>query len=67
MIESPIRGGAMITAGIANSYNRDVFAVPGNFFAQKSMGCNHLIYNNEAHLLDNSKSLIKMLDLKEKK
>ena len=67
VIESPIRGGAMITAGIANSYNRDVFAVPGNFFDQKSMGCNYLIYNNEAHLLDNSKTLIKMLDLKERK
>ena len=62
IIESPLKGGAMITARIANSYNKDVFAIPGNVFSDKSAGCNHLIKNNEAHLIDSANELIKMMD-----
>jgi DNA processing protein len=61
IIESPLKGGAMITARIANSYNKDVFALPGNVFSDKSAGCNHLIKNNEAHLIDSAEELIKMM------
>jgi len=51
VIEAATRGGALITAEIANSYNRDVFAVPGNLDRNYSSGCNNLIKNNKAHLL----------------
>ena len=61
IIESPLKGGAMITARIANSYNKDVFALPGNVFSDKSAGCNHLIKSNEAHLIDSAQELIKMM------
>jgi len=52
IIESGIMGGALITADIANSYNRDVFAVPGRPGDQWSAGCNSLIKNNKAALAE---------------
>ena len=48
VIESKIKGGAMITAKLANDYNRDVFAVPGKVYDEYSSGCNHLISYAEA-------------------
>jgi DNA processing protein len=51
VIESALKGGALITAEIANSYNRDVFALPGRATDPKSCGCNHLIRNNKAALI----------------
>ena len=53
VIESAIKGGSMITANIANSYDREVFAVPGNVHAEYSMGCNALIKSHKAILLEN--------------
>ena len=50
VIESGIKGGALITADIASSYNRDVFAVPGRPDDQWSAGCNDLIRSNKAAL-----------------
>ncbi len=50
VVESGITGGALITADIASSYNRDVFAVPGRPDDQWSAGCNDLIRNNKAAL-----------------
>lgn len=50
VIESGEKGGALITADIANSYNRDVFAVPGRPEDQWSAGCNNLIKANKAAL-----------------
>lgn len=52
VIESGIKGGALVTADIANSYNRDVFAVPGRPDDQWSAGCNSLIRNNKASLTE---------------
>jgi DNA processing protein len=52
VVESGIKGGALITADIANSYNRDVFAVPGRPDDQWSAGCNSLIKNNKASLTE---------------
>lgn len=52
VIETKKKGGAIITAEIANTYNREVFAVPGNINAQCSEGCNFLIRTNKAALLD---------------
>jgi DNA processing protein len=51
VIEAGIKGGALITAEIANSYNRDVFAFPGRLDDVYSEGCNFLIRNNKASLL----------------
>ena len=51
VIEAGIKGGALITAEIANSYNRDVFAFPGRLGDDYSEGCNFLIRNNKAALL----------------
>jgi DNA processing protein len=52
VIESGIKGGALITADIANSYNRDVLAVPGRPDDQWSSGCNSLIKSNKAFLAE---------------
>lgn len=51
IVEANIRGGALITAELANSYNRDVFAYPGRINDEYSSGCNHLIKTNRANLL----------------
>ena len=53
VIESAEKGGSLVTADIANSYNRDVFAVPGRPTDMQSVGCNNLIKSNQAHLLSN--------------
>ena len=50
------------TADIANSYDRDVFAIPGRINDVMSKGCNDLIYRNKAHLLKSSMDLVKMLN-----
>ncbi len=54
IIESAAKGGALITAGIANSYNRDVFAIPGRLSDEYSKGCNSLIKTNRAALAESS-------------
>ncbi len=51
VIETTHKGGALITAEIANSYNRDVFAVPGRVSDSLSEGCNQLIKTHKANLL----------------
>lgn len=53
VIESALKGGAMITAEIANSYDREVFAMPGRVGDIYSEGCNQLIKINKANLLVN--------------
>ncbi len=52
VVESGLSGGSIITAKMANGYNKDVFAVPGRANDRMSMGCNHLIKTNQAHLLE---------------
>jgi DNA processing protein len=51
VIESAVKGGSLVTADIANSYNRDVFAVPGRTTDSQSIGCNNLIKHQKAHML----------------
>lgn len=51
VIESAEKGGSLVTADIANSYNRDVFAVPGRVTDSQSLGCNNLIKYQQAHVL----------------
>ncbi|MCB0382842.1 MAG: DNA-processing protein DprA [Psychroserpens sp.] len=53
VIESAEKGGSLVTADIANSYNRDVFAVPGRVTDSQSIGCNNLIKFQQAHVLSN--------------
>ncbi|MFC5282699.1 DNA-processing protein DprA [Pedobacter alpinus] len=51
VVEAAKKGGALITAEIANSYNRDVFALPGKIDDEFSEGCNFLIKTNRANLI----------------
>jgi DNA processing protein len=62
VIESAEKGGSLITADIANSYNRDVFAVPGRITDAHSRGCNNLIKTNRAALLTSAKDLAYILN-----
>jgi DNA processing protein len=57
VVESGIKGGALITADIAGSYNRDVFAVPGRPDDQWSAGCNSMIKSNKAALIETSEDI----------
>ncbi|MDR1808820.1 MAG: DNA-processing protein DprA [Prevotella sp.] len=62
VVESGGKGGALITAEIANSYNRDVFAVPGRITDSCSEGCNTLISDNKAILLQNAENFIRQMN-----
>lgn len=68
VIESAEKGGSLVTADIANSYNRDVFAVPGRPGDKFSKGCNTLIKKQQAHMLTQPTDIVYMLnwDLKPK-
>lgn len=57
VVEAAEKGGALITAEIGNSYNKDVFAFPGSIGETFSAGCNNLIKSNRAHLLTGIKDL----------
>lgn len=67
VIESADKGGSLITANMANDYNRDVFAVPGRVTDKYSQGCNNLIKTQKANVLTSAADLIYMLnwDIKE--
>jgi DNA processing protein len=62
VVETAVRGGAVITADIANSYNRDVFAVPGPIEAAYSRGCHDLIKTHRAALVENGEDILKALN-----
>ena len=57
VVEASLSGGALITAEIANSYNRDVFALPGSWGKEFSLGCNNLVKNNKAAILSSAADL----------
>ena len=61
VIESAEKGGSLVTADIANSYNREVFAIPGRPEDPFSKGCNLLIKKHQAHLMESAADLIYML------
>lgn len=58
VIESAEKGGSLVTADIANSYNREVFAVPGRATDSQSRGCNNLIKQQKAHVLTSAADII---------
>jgi len=62
VIESAEKGGSLITANIANDYNRDVFAVPGRSSDKYSQGCNNLIKTQRANLLTSAADIVYMLN-----
>ena len=64
--ETAVKGGSMITADLANGYNSEVFAFPGRITDFKSAGCNWLIRNNQAILLENVHDLVKVMGWEEK-
>ena len=61
VVESGEKGGSLITAEIADSYYREVFAVPGRTTDRESAGCNQLIAKNKAVLLQDADSFAKHL------
>lgn len=67
VIETDIKGGSMITAELANGYNKDVFAYPGRITDKKSSGCNYLIKSNKANLLTDGKQLLEAMGWTEQK
>ena len=62
VIESADKGGSLITANLANDYNRDVFAVPGRITDKYSQGCNNLIKTQRAHLLSSAADILYILN-----
>jgi DNA processing protein len=62
VIESAEKGGSLITAIMANDYNRDVFAVPGRTSDKFSQGCNNLIKTQRAHLLHSAADILYILN-----
>lgn len=62
VIESADKGGSLITANLANDYNRDVFAVPGRISDKFSQGCNNLIKTQKANLLTSAADIVYILN-----
>lgn len=62
VVESGSRGGALITADLANDYNRDVFAIPGRVNDEWSAGCNLLIKYNKASLAESAEDVIRSMN-----
>ena len=62
VVESAEKGGSLVTADIANSYNREVFAVPGRAQDKYSSGCNNLIKQQKANMITSAADLIYLLN-----
>lgn len=67
VVESAAHGGGLITAGIAQSYGRDVFAFPGNVGQTYSEGCNNLIRENKAGLITSAEDLVNAMGWEKEK
>lgn len=61
VIESAEKGGSLVTAEIANGYNREVFALPGRASDGQSQGCNNLIKTQRAHMLTSTADIVYQL------
>ena len=62
VVESAEKGGSLVTADIANSYNREVFAVPGRAQDKYSSGCNNLIKQQKANMITSAADIIYLLN-----
>lgn len=65
VVESAAEGGALITADLASSYNRDVLALPGRATDERSKGCNNLIKKNVAAMVESAEDIIGCLNWSE--
>lgn len=61
VVESGTKGGSLITADLANGYNRECFAVPGRTSDEQSAGCNRLIRDNKAALVQNAEEFVQAM------
>jgi len=61
VVESKARGGSLITARMASDYNRDVFTFPGRATDESSHGCNGLIRDQKAALIENAEDLVRAM------
>ncbi len=61
VVESADKGGSLITARLANDYNREVFAFPGRTTDAYSAGCNLLISQQKAHLITSAQGMLEVL------
>lgn len=66
VVESAVKGGALITAHLAQDYNREVFAFPGRATDPYSEGCNRLIRNNVATLCCSATDILSSLGWEER-
>lgn len=66
VIETAKKGGSMITAELASSYNRELFAVPGKITDTKSSGCNQLIKDNKANLFSETADFLEWMGWQDK-
>jgi DNA processing protein len=62
VVETDVKGGSMITANLANGYNREVMAYPGSIFSNASSGCHQLIKSLKAHIITNATDLVELLN-----
>ena len=62
VVESKERGGSLITARMASDYDRELFAFPGRPSDIASAGCNQLIRNQKAQLINNATELIEAMN-----
>ena len=62
VVETGEKGGSLITVDIANSYNRDVMALPGRVGDPRSRGCNRLIREHRAQLVSEGKDIVEFLN-----
>ena len=61
VVESASKGGSLITADLAQGYHRDCFAFPGRYTDAQSQGCNQLIQDNKAALIQSAENFVKMM------
>ena len=62
VVEAGQKSGALITANYANEYDREVFAVAGNIYEPRSMGCHQLIKTHRAHLLTDVSDILQVMN-----
>ncbi|MBR5373728.1 MAG: DNA-processing protein DprA [Paludibacteraceae bacterium] len=62
VVESGEKGGALFTAEFANSYNKDVCAIPGRIGDLYSAGCNKLIKNNQATMVESAEEIEQLMN-----
>ena len=62
VIEAAKKSGSLVTADLANQYDREVFALPGRVGDEFSLGCNYLISSQRANILHSIDDIVKIMD-----